>query len=219
MSSKVSNLNLYSSDNLSEKALFVEGKDATLKFESPNEMELKAPSFKLSGQTTSAHDISDLGLYLKTLSDLQSSDSTTQTAAIASNTTALANLTATESANHSAQATLLGVESANRASEDAVLQTNIDAENVRALAAELVNANAITAESNARSTADTSLQANIDVEKGRIDAILAGSSVSLDSFLEVVNAYQGSDASILTQIGTINTQISQIQATLNTLTA
>jgi len=217
--SKVSNLNLYSSDNLSEKALHVVGVDAKLSMTSPNEMEFSAPFFSIKGQTTSAHDISDLGLYLKTLSDLQGSDSTTQSAAIATNTTNIASLTATETANHSAQATLLGVETALRASSDTTLQTNITAEETARINADATLTASVSTEASARTAADVVLQTAIDVEKDRITAILAGSTISTDSLQEIVNLYTSADTSILASISAIQTQLTALQAEVDSLTA
>ena len=219
MSNKRSRIHLYSADRLEEEALTITSVDDKLSFTSPNDFELSGPKFILSGQTNAQHDISDLGLYLKTLSDTQATDSTTQAAAIASLTTNLATLDAREQANHSAQATLLGTETARASAAEAVLQTNVDAEAASRASADTTLQSNINAEASARASADTTLQSNIDTEKSRIDSILAGSSVDLDSFLEVVNAYQNSDSSILTTIGTMQTQIAALQAAVDTLTA
>ena len=146
MSNKRSRIHLYSADRLEEEALTITSVDDKLSFTSPNDFELSGPKFILSGQTNAQHDISDLGLYLKTLSDTQATDSTTQAAAIASLTTNLATLDAREQANHSAQATLLGTETARASAAEAVLQTNVDAEAA------------------SRASADTTLQSNINAE-------------------------------------------------------
>lgn len=217
--SKSSNLNLYSSDNLDEKCLHVESKDAKLTLTSPNVFELSAPTFSIQGQTISAHNISDLGLYLKTLSDTQTGDSTTQAAAIASNTTNIATLDAREAANHAAQAGLLGAETSRATTAETANASAISAEATRATAAEGVNAAAITSESNARSAADTALQANIDVEKGRIDSILSGAAIDLDTFQEVATAFANADSSLLTTINALDTRLTAAEATIASLTA
>jgi hypothetical protein len=219
MSAKRSRIHLYSADKLDEEALTITSVDSKLSFASPNDFELSGPKFSLTGQTTAAHDISDLGLYLKTLSDTQQTDSTTQAAAIASLTTNLATLDAREQANHSAQATLLGTETARASAAEAVLQSNVDAEATTRAAADTTLQSNVDAEATTRAAADTTLQSNIDTEKSRIDSILAGSSVDLDSFLEVVNAYQNADTSILATIGAIQTQLSALQSQVDTLTA
>ena len=65
--------------------------------------------------------------------------------------------------------------------------------------------------------ADDVLQSNIDVEKGRIDAILDGSTVDLDQFAEVVAFVQGidleNDNALLSAITDINTAISNEAST------
>ncbi|MGB2264767.1 MAG: hypothetical protein ACPH3C_06245 [Glaciecola sp.] len=132
----------------------------------------------------------------------------------AASTLVQTNLDAYQSANDLALATLSATVTSNKAITDAeavsdandraTLNTNltglISAEETRALAAEALltstlstevanRTTAISDEATSRINGDTTLQTAIDVEKGRIDAILSGSSVNLDSFLEVVNAY------------------------------
>ena len=106
-----------------------------------------------------------------------------------------------------------------RTAADTTLQTNITAEsNARGTA--------VTAEATARTNADGVLQSNIaaeqtramdevKVERSRIDALLAGSSISLDSLLELVNAYTTSDTNILSQIATMTATITGIQTSLS----
>ena len=218
MSSKTSNLNLYSSDNLSEKALHVVSVDAKLSMTSPNVFELNAPSFSLQGQTTPAHDIGDLGLYLKTLSDLQGSDSTTQSAAISSNTTSISVLDAREASNHAAQAALLGAETARATTAETNNSSAISAESTRALAAEAVNASAVVSEANARDAADVVLQSNINAEKSRLDALLAGANINLDTFVEIANAFASADTSILTTISALDARVATAEAQIADLT-
>ena len=106
-----------------------------------------------------------------------------------------------------------------RTAADAVLKSNITAEiNARGLA--------VSNEITARTNADGVLQSNIaaeqtramdevKVERSRIDALLAGSSISLDSLLELVNAYTTSDTNILSQIATMTATITGIQTSLS----
>ena len=106
-----------------------------------------------------------------------------------------------------------------RTAADGVLQSNITAEsNARGLA--------VSNEITARTNADGVLQSNIaaeqtramdevKVERSRIDALLAGSSISLDSLLELVNAYTTSDTNILSQIATMTATITGIQTSLS----
>lgn len=223
MSSKSSNLNLYSSDNLDEKALHVVSVDAKLSMTSPNVFEFSAPQFSLQGQTTAAHDIADLGLYLKTLSDLQSSDSTTQSAAIASNTTNIATIDAREQANHSAQATLLGTETARASAAETVNASAISAEATTARAAEAVNAAAVvteandraaavTAEATARTAADTALQSQIDA-LGVVDAS------TLAQINAMLASYQAADNSLQNLVTALDTRVTDLEAEIDALTA
>jgi hypothetical protein len=134
---------------------------------------------------------------------------------LTNDTTLQTNITA-EATTRAAADTL---EITARTTADGVLQTNITAEiNARGLA---VN-NEITA----RTNADGVLQANIaaeqtramdevKVERSRIDALLAGSSISLDSLLELVNAYTTSDTNILAQIAAMTATITGIQTSLS----
>ena len=134
---------------------------------------------------------------------------------LTNDTTLQTNITA-EATTRAAADTL---EITARTTADGVLQTNITAEsNARGIA---VN-NEITA----RTNADGVLQANIaaeqtramdevKVERSRIDALLAGSSISLDSLLELVNAYPTSDTNILSQIAAMTATITGIQTSLS----
>ena len=67
-------------------------------------------------------------------------------------------------------------------------------------------------EAAARLAADNALQTSIDVEKGRIDAILAGSSVNLDTLVELVNAYNSADTSLQDQITALQASVSTLQS-------
>lgn len=147
------------------------------------------------------------------------------------------NLTAYESANNQALATLNATVVSNKATSDANhtsdsqsrlclktdLETKIQGEedarvaDVATLTASLSTetTNRTTAdqdEATARANADTTLQNNINIQTARIDAILAGSNVNLDTFLEVVNAYESADTNLLATV-------TQLQADLTTLTA
>ena len=111
-------------------------------------------------------------------------------------------------------------EEAARIAQDGVLQTNITAEETRALAAEAaiqadVDANELAA-SNDRTAirsefaaADTTLQNNIDAEAARIDALLSGSSVDLDTLIEIVNAYELADTDIISSITSLSGALDQ----------
>ena len=79
-------------------------------------------------------------------------------------------------------------------------------------------ASAISALTTSTTTAQATLQTNIDVEKGRIDAILAGSTVDLNSFTEVVNAYSSLNTSAIAQITQLQTDLATLTATVAALT-
>jgi len=91
---------------------------------------------------------------------------------------------------------------------DGILQTNIDNEATARGGADETLSGLITAEKNAR-------LAEVAVERSRIDAILQGTSIDLNQLQELITAYTTSDNNILAQIGSINTNITAIQAQLN----
>ena len=106
-------------------------------------------------------------------------------------------------------------------------QTDIAAEVARATAAEAAEASARqtaindesaarfladSTEAAARLAADNALQTSIDVEKGRIDAILAGSSVNLDTLVELVNAYNSADTGLQDQITALQASVAALQS-------
>ena len=64
-------------------------------------------------------------------------------------------------------------------------------------------------------TADATLTAAIDTEKGRVDTILAGSSASLDTFIELSNAFQGADTSLSGLVSAQTTAHNADIATIN----
>ena len=95
-------------------------------------------------------------------------------------------------------------EASTRLTNDNTLQTNITEEAKSRLDAD-------TAEASTRLTNDNTLQTNItaeqtsrlaevDVERQKINTILSGASVNLDTLLEIVTAYQLADTSVLTSI-------------------
>lgn len=113
----------------------------------------------------------------------------------------------------------IDAEASTRLASDTTLQANLDAE----ISA---RASAVSGEATARIAADDALSASISaeqtarlaevlVERQRIDALLAGSSLDLDSLKELVTAYTTSDANILSQIAGINTSITALQAQLD----
>ena len=91
-------------------------------------------------------------------------------------------------------------ETSSREDADSDLSDAIATETARATAAEGVNAQAIVDETSSRTSADTTLQSNIDTVSGRVDAILNGSSDSLDTIVEVVAAFENADSDLQTLI-------------------
>ena len=69
--------------------------------------------------------------------------------------------------------------------------------------------NRIDSEVSALESADTALQNSIDVEKGRIDAMLSGSSVDLDTLIEIVDAYELADTNIISTITALQNDVNQ----------
>lgn len=74
-------------------------------------------------------------------------------------------------------------------------------------------------EASARSAGDATLQSNIDVEKGRIDAILSGADVNLDTFAEVVSYVNSLDVTQLNLITTLQNDLAQLRADHDALRA
>lgn len=79
------------------------------------------------------------------------------------------------------------------ASEVTNRMTAVSAEESRATLAETTIANDLLSEVSRATLAETTLQANIDIETGRINAILAGADVDVDTFLEVLNVINAMD--------------------------
>jgi len=221
--SKTSNLNLYSSDNLDEKALHVVSVDAKLSLTSPNEFELSAPKFKLAGQTVSANDVADLGQHLADIVSQQASDHLSVSASVSTNLASISAVDVREVSNHSAQATLLGIESATRSSEDAVIvQSVTDEVSARIVAvagvqtsldAEIVDrASAVSAEASARTIADSQLQVQIDA----INVIDAGQLASINQMLA---DYQAADNTISGLISALTARVVTLEAVVASLTA
>jgi hypothetical protein len=96
----------------------------------------------------------------------------------------------------------------NEADSDAAIQ----AEETRAMAAELVLTNDLATEEARALAAELVLQGNIDVETGRIDALLAGSDIDLNTLLELVTAYELADTSIVASIVALQADVDQNEA-------
>lgn len=149
---------------------------------------------------------------------------------ISSNDASLATVSATVTSNKAISDANHASDAADRVALEAKLQTAIDDEEARALAAEAVNAAnivneglnraiAVNAEEVRAIAAEGVVQAGVDVEKARIDAMLAGSTVDLDTLAELVAAYEAADVSVLNTITALQTQVTALQATVDELTA
>ena len=104
-------------------------------------------------------------------------------------------------------------ETSARLAADAALTARLDGEVSSSIAAEIsARIAADNLEIVARSAADAVLQAQVDTEKSRIDSIMLLSSESLDSFNEIVAAYNGADANLLTLINNVTADIAQLRA-------
>lgn len=135
--------------------------------------------------------------------------------AVAANTAAITTETAQRQAAVTATTTtltnLITAEETARLAADATLTTD--------LATEVTDrTTAVAAEATARAAAVTTLTGLINTEKTRIDGILSGSTVNLDSLAELVSAYESADSSLLTTITNIQTQLTALQAVVDTLT-
>lgn len=151
---------------------------------------------------------SDLNALLSTAISNEESRATTAEGVLTTNltneisraTSAEAGLASDISAEETRALAAEAAEASARADADSDLQSAIDAEVARATAAEGVNAQAVADEATARTAADTTLQSNIDTVSGRVDAILNGSSESLDTIVEVVAAFENADSDLQTLI-------------------
>ncbi len=153
------------------------------------------------------------------------------------------NLDAYESANNATVAALSATVTQHKATQDAnhasdaasraALQTDLEAkvtaeEQARATADAAIivdlgaettaRQNAVSSEASVRAAADTSLTNALAVERGRIDGILAGSSIDLDSLREIVSALQGSSGNILEITANLQSQLSVLTQRVDALT-
>jgi hypothetical protein len=105
------------------------------------------------------------------------------------------------------------------------IQADITAEITRATAAELLLQSNLTAETTARADADTALSALIDVEvaarnaavlveRNRINTLLSSNGINYSNLLEMINAYQTGNTSLLSQISSMNSLIQNLQSGL-----
>lgn len=76
----------------------------------------------------------------------------------------------------------------------------------------------VAAEVSTRTTAVTALQADLSTERVRIDGILAGSSVDLNSFAELVSAFEAADQDLLGTVASIQASLTLLTNRFNELT-
>ena len=100
----------------------------------------------------------------------------------------------------------LTVEELERVAGDLALQTELDAEEARATAAEDANTAAIAAEQSARIAGDSGLQSQIDFITSNTD------SAALDSLTEIVSAFQNADSDMSALVSSNTTAISTEKA-------
>lgn len=231
-----SHLNLYASDDTSVKALDLDASLAQTTVSGAAKIHFD----NVVSIAATAGDIVDVGARVHTIEAAIASGNAGSAAAAA---LVQSNLNSVEASLNTAVGGLTAVVNTNRALAQAaevfdaqqrvVLESNLSSEISTEEAARIADVNtltlavaseastrasAIASEASTRSAAVTTLTTDLGIERGRVDAILAGSTVDLNTFLEVVTAYQGADTSILATIGTMQTQIASMQSTIDSLT-
>jgi len=221
--SKTSNLNLYSSDKLEEKALHVVSVDAKLSMTSPNEFEWHAPKFALAGQTVSANDISDVGQHIADMVSQQASDHASSQAGIATNLASISAVDVREASNHSAQSTLLGVESAARSAQDAILAQSVSDEETARIAADAVIVQSVTDEETARiaaiSAEASSRASDVSALQVQISAQGVTDATQLAAINQMLNDYQNADNTISGLITALTARVVTLEGVVASLTA
>ena len=224
--SKSSRLNLYAFNNISKKSLLVDATDARTQFYAPDKIELHAPVVSIQGGST-PENIDNLASYLYTEKTTKDSKNAEQDGLISNLGAALAaeavnrqsadtslqgSITAETDARTTADNTLnaaIGQEVQDRAAADSTLTGSINQEITdRISAVSLVSA----------SVAASARAAAVSAVDAKVEAITAGSSVDLDTLIEIVNAYQNADTNILTAIQTLQSSQSTLQTRLDSLT-
>ncbi len=153
------------------------------------------------------------------------------------------NLNAYESSNNASVATISATVTANKATADAqhaadasaraTLQTDLetkitseetdrksaDATLTAGLSQEVSDRqSAVVSEASVRASADTSLSSEISVERGRIDGILNGSTVDLDSLKEIVDAFTQASGDTLAVVTSLQSQVTALTQRVDQLT-
>lgn len=93
------------------------------------------------------------------------------------------------------------IETSERVAADEILQVNIDTEE------------------SSRVAAVNTLITDIQTEKVRIDSLLNGTSVNLDTLQEIITAYSNADTTIIASIATLQNQVNTIASLVEALSA
>lgn len=163
---------------------------------------------------------------IETIIDSLVADDATNAAAIVSQNTALSASVATVASNltseSAARTAADTAEATARVNGDAALAADVAqevADRAAAVTAEAsARSSAVSAEASARQSADDANAAAIVVQKDRIDAMLAGSDVSLDTLAELVAAYEAVDTNTLATISSLTSALNVLTARVDELT-
>jgi len=105
------------------------------------------------------------------------------------------------------------------ATENASLSTAIN-DNASNLSAEILNVEGlIQANTNKINTDVANVTQYVDSQKSRIDGILAGADVNLDSFLEVVTNYSSMNTDSVAQVSALTTRVADLETMIANLTS
>ena len=109
----------------------------------------------------------------------------------------------------------LAAEVSTRATADSALDSKISDEVKNRTDADSALDGKISDEVKNRTDADTALDEKINTEKQRIDAIMSGSTVDLDTFQEVVSYVNSLDSTQLNLITNLQSQVNALQAVVD----
>lgn len=221
--SDASSTNKFDLDVLADKALLTVDKDLeivtpALKLGAVADVEAAITAVQadlLSNASTAASAANTVQLNLDTYK-------TSNDAAVGALQSALSTEVAQRQGADATQATNLTAESSARQAADTQLAADISAEasaRAAALTAEaFARASAIASEAATRASAVSTLTSAVNVEKLRIDSILSGSSIDLDSLKEVVDSFQAADSTLLGTLTALQAQVTTLEARLDSIT-
>ena len=110
-------------------------------------------------------------------------------------------------------------EEAARISGDSSLQSQLNSEISRATSAEAVNAANIASEITARSNADAAIEADVVSLQNQVGTILGGAPGTLDTFVEIINAFEGADSDLQAVISSNSTRLTTAENNITALEA